>query len=59
MEIQIKQEELWAYNVLEGQVQNGIAEAKRLQAARDSFINLLEIKYKAKFNPETGKLEKK
>ena len=57
--IQISQEEMWAFNILDGQVRSNMAEAQRSQAARDSFIKLLERKYKAVFNQETGKLEKK
>ena len=52
--IQITQEELWGFNVLDGQVRNAMAEVKRLQAARDSYIKLLELKYNAVYDPKTG-----
>ena len=55
--IQISQEELWGFNALNSQVANAMAEAKRLEAARDSYIKLLEGKYGAVFNPVTGQLE--
>ena len=57
--IEITQEELWAFNILDGSIRNIMAEAQRSQAARDSFINLLEGKYDAVFDPQTGKLEPK
>ena len=55
----ITQEELWAFNILNNQVQNVQAELQKDIAARDSFIKLLEKKYKAVFNPEKGQLEPK
>ena len=59
MPIQISQEELWGFNVLDGQVRNTMAEVQRLQDARDSYIKLLELKYEAVFDSKTGTLEPK
>lgn len=57
--IQITQEELWAFNILNNQVKNVQSELQKDIAARDSYIKLLEKKYKAIFNPQTGQLEPK
>lgn len=57
--IRISQEELWGFNALDGQVRNVTAEVQRLQAARDSYIGLLELKYDAVFNVDSGTLEPK
>jgi len=57
--IQISQEELWGFNVLDGQVRNIMTETQRLQAARDAYIKLLELKYNATFDPKTGTFEEK
>jgi len=57
--IQLTQEEVWAFNILEVNAQNAKAELQRAVAARDSFIRLLEGKYDAVFNPNTGQMEPK
>jgi len=57
--INITQEELWAFNVLNNQVANGQAELHRSAAARASYISLLESKYDAVFNLEKCQLEPK
>ena len=52
--IEITQEELNAFNILAAQslkIQQQLIQAK---AAQDAFIKLLEVKYKAVFDPETG-----
>ena len=59
MPIQISQEELWAFNILNNQVQNVQQELQKDVAARVSYIKLLERKYKAIFNQQTGQLEPK
>lgn len=59
MAIKITQEEVWGFNILDGQVRSNMIETQRSQAARDAFIKLLERKYKAIFNQETGTLEPK
>jgi len=53
----ISQEELWAFNILNNQVNNVQAELQRGIAARDSFIKLLENKYDAVF--KNGQFEPK
>jgi len=59
MMTQLTQGELWAFNILNNQVQNVQAELQRGVSAREAFIKLLEVKYKAKFDPATGTLEPK
>lgn len=58
MAIQLTKEELWAVNILSSETQNVQAELQRTLSAKDALIKLLEIKYGAKFDPETGMLEK-
>ena len=57
--IQLTQEELWAFNILNNQVNNVQAELNKDVAARNSYIKLLEGKYNAVFNQEKGQLEPK
>jgi len=57
--IQVSQEELWAFNILNGQVKTTADEAQRTVAARDILIKLLEIKYNAVFSQGTGTFEPK
>ena len=57
--IQLTQEEVWAFNILEGSAKNAQAELQRMIAARDSYIGLLEGKYNATFDPKTGQFELK
>ena len=54
--VQISQEEVWAGNSLNNAIQNAKMELTRCIAARDSFMALLEIKYQAKFDFNTGTL---
>jgi len=55
----ITQEEQWALNVLTQATVNAQAELQRLVAARNSNIKLLEDKYNAVFNQQTGQFEPK
>jgi len=57
--IQLTQEEVWTFNILEGSAKNAQAELQRMIAARDSYIGLLEAKYNAIFDRKTGTLEPK
>lgn len=57
--IQLTQEEIWAFNILNKGVENVQAELGRTISAKDAFIKLLEKKYKAEFDPATGTLNKK
>ena len=57
--IQISQEEQWALNILTQAAVNAQAELQRLVAARNSNIKLLEDKYNATFNQQTGQLNEK
>jgi len=50
----ITQEEVWAFNIINTSAQNAQAELQRITAARGSYIKLLEEKYKATFDAETG-----
>lgn len=51
--------ELWAFNLLNSSAANAKAEFNRVVSARDAYIQLLESKYIATFNPTTGQLEPK
>lgn len=53
----ISQEETWALSILTATAQNQQAELQRVMAARESYIKLLEDKYKATFDPQTGQFK--
>lgn len=55
--IQLTQEEIWASTILNNTVLNTQAELQRAMAARDAYIKLLENKYNAVFDMETGQLK--
>ena len=57
--IRLTQEELWAFNILNGTVANQQAEVNRSIAARQAFIGALEIKYNATFDPASGQFKPK
>ncbi len=57
MGIVISDSEEIAFNILRNTVQNAQAELERTAMARNAFIELLEVKYKAKLNLATGMLE--
>ena len=57
--INLTKEELWAFNILNNQVNNVQAELQKDIAARDSYIKLLESKYDAIYNQAKGQLEQK
>lgn len=57
--VKVTQGEIWALNVLTTTTQNAQEELQRTTAARNSFVELLELKYNAKLNPATGQLEEK
>ncbi len=57
--IQLQEDELWAFNILNNQIKNVQEELGKDISARDAFIKLLEVKYKAKFDPTSGTLNKK
>jgi len=59
MAIEISQEELWGFNILEGSVKNIQAELQRTIAARGSYLKLLEGKYDAVFDGKTGQFTPK
>ena len=54
MAIQLTEGEGYAFNVLTGQLKNMQQEVSRCIIARASYIEVLKIKYKADFVPETG-----
>lgn len=58
MGIVITDSEQIAFNILNNTAQNAQAEAQRTATAKNAFIELLEIKYKARHNLKTGMLEK-
>ncbi|MCW4048227.1 MAG: hypothetical protein NWE89_00690, partial [Candidatus Bathyarchaeota archaeon] len=57
--IELTQEEVNAINIIAAQAQNLQAQLNQVLAAQKAVVTLLEKKYKAKFNPETGQLEGK
>lgn len=57
--IQLIQEEIWTFNILNVTAQNAQAELQRVVAARVSYIKLLESKYSATFDETTGKFNEK
>ena len=57
--IQLTQEELNAINLLGAQAQQAQAQLQQIQAAQMSVIKLLEVKYDAVFNQQTGQFEPK
>ena len=59
VEIRITKEEAWASNTLNREIQDLKDALQRAAAARDAFMALLEAKYNARFNPDTGRLEPK
>jgi len=52
--IKLTQAELTCFNIINAHLQSSQAEVQRTLLAQSSYIQLLEIKYKATFNPETG-----
>ena len=57
--IKLEEGEVWAFNVLNASIGNVEAERARIITARNSYIKLLEGKYNATLNAETGKFEEK
>jgi len=55
--IQPTQEETWAFKILDNEVIQAEAVWQRAMAARGANIKLLEFKYNAVHNPQTGNLE--
>ena len=54
--IELTQDEVNAINIIAAQAQNLQAQLNQVLAAQKAVVALLEKKYKAKFNPETGQL---
>ena len=52
--IKATQEEGWASNVLNSAVKSANEELRRAIAARDSYLALLEFKYDATFDRQSG-----
>jgi len=59
MAIQLTEGEVYAFNVLNNQINTTQQEFQRCIKARESYIVALEIKYDAKFDLKTGLLVKK
>ena len=57
--IQLTQEEMNAINLLGAQAQQAQTQLQQIQAAQMSVIKLLEAKYDAVFNQQTGQFEPK
>lgn len=53
--VQVTNEELWAWNVLNNAVANAQGELQRAVAARDDYLAKLERKYNARFDRESGR----
>lgn len=58
-EIKITKEEAWASNTLNREIKELKEAIQRAVAARDAYMALLETKYNAKVNQNTGRLEPK
>ena len=52
------EQEIYAFNMLNNACTNTQAELNRMVQARNAYIELMESKYQAKYNPETGTLKK-
>jgi len=57
MPIQPTQAELYALNILNNTFKNIESELRKVVEARLAFVKLLETKYHAKLNNQTGELE--
>ena len=57
--IQLTEDEVKGFNIISIQAQNIQVELQKTLGAQKALLALLEKKYKAKFNPETGQLEPK
>jgi len=57
--IQPTQQEMYAFNVLNGTCNNSQAELNRTVQSRDAYIELLELKYGATYDPMTGTFQPK
>ncbi len=57
MAIKITDGEMWAFNGLNALATNAQAELQRTLQARQAYVELLEAKYNAGFNPTTGELK--
>ena len=57
--IQLTEAEVQGFNIIETAIRNLQAELQRDMGARGAYIALLEIKYDAVFNPESGQLKPK
>jgi len=55
--IELTNDELSAFGTLQGKVMTYQQDVVQAIKSRNSFIDLLEIKYKAKFNHDTGFFE--
>lgn len=59
MAIEITQGEMWGFNGLNTLINNSKAEMQAALGARQAYVELLETKYNAVFDPTTGKLKPK
>lgn len=57
--IELTKDEINAFNMIAMQAQNLQAQLQQAQGAQKALIALLENKYKATLNPETGQLQPK
>jgi len=55
--IQLKEQDVWLLNSVGANVNDAQQVLQRMAAAQASLIQLLEKKYKAKFNPQSGQFE--
>ena len=54
--VKITEAEIWSSNILNAAIQVADAELRRTVAARDAYMQLLEIKYNAIFDSRSGQL---
>jgi len=57
--IELTQDEVNAFNILAVNSSNLQQQLNQSKSAQDAFIKLLEIKYKAVFDPQSGQLKLK
>ena len=57
MEIKPTEQEIFAFNVLNNTCTNAQAELNRAIQGRTAYIELMENKYKAKYDPMTGQFK--
>ena len=57
--VRLTKEEVWALNTLNSSAAKAREESQRATASVSAYIKLLEIKYNAIFDPNSGELKPK